>query len=61
MFHFHSHFHQFVLLDIKFGQFYLFLTYDSGDLSDINIYSCKKDECVKQKKEDNTIRFEQLL
>lgn len=54
MFHFHSHFLQFVLLDIKFGQFYLCLTYDSGDLSDINIFSCKKNVCVKQKKKKIT-------
>lgn len=49
MFHLRSHFLHFLLLDIKFGQFYFCLTFDTGDLADINIYSLKY-VCVKQKK-----------
>lgn len=49
MFHLRSHFLHFLLLDIKFGQFYFCLTFDTGDLADINIYPLKY-VCVKQKK-----------
>lgn len=49
LFHLRSHFLHFLLLDIKFGQFYIRLTYDTDDLADINIYSLKN-ICVKQKR-----------